>query len=431
MIPSRALVICSLLPLGVAVLAVTIPAAVVPMVALDVVLIGVALIDALRARGEVSVTRMYNEVQAVGRPFQVELLVKNEGDQLLFLRVSDDGPGESDGLPCILELPGKCVSPVSYQRRVDSRGQHPFGVVTVRCRSPWGLWERQKTLEMAGDLRVYPDFAQLRQGGIDAKLAQQQVPVRARRRPGGESEFERLRPYVPGDSYRHIDWKATARKREFVTRSFRQESNQNLIFLLDTGRNMSVQNGAITAFDHALNAVVMLGQTALRHGDRVGVLAFDRKIRAWLPPKGGARSGGRLIRGTYDLFPSMEEPDYAMAFRYLGQRVRRRSLIVVLTSVSDEVSGERASSMSGALTSRHLAMNIWLRDPAVDELMTAPSTTRLDVFNRCAAAEMLTWREKSLSQLRRKGVLVVDCQPASLSTSLLSRYLEIKARRLL
>ena len=51
---------------------------------------------------------------------------------------------------------------------------------------------------------------------------------------------------------------------------------------------MSARSGRLTAFDHALNAAVLLGQVALQHGDRVGLLAFDRGTRVWLPPKGGS-----------------------------------------------------------------------------------------------------------------------------------------------
>lgn len=431
MIPTPWLVALASVPVALALGALFAPGLVVPMVAVDVVLALVALVDLLAARARVQVERTVAPVQAVGRSFDVELAVRSSGRRRLALRVTDDAPGEATGLPLSARVGPRQVAEARYTLRVDRRGKHAFGPVTVRWRSPLGLWERQRSLEVPGELRVYPDFSQLKTYGLRARLAEQRAPVRVRRRPGGENEFQRLRPYVPGDPYRHIDWRATARRRSFVTREFGQESNQNLIFLLDAGRMMSARVGALTAFDHALNAAVMMGQVALRHGDRVGLLAFDREVRTWLPPRSGARSGARLIRGTYDLFPTLHEPDYPLAFRWLSQRVRRRSLVVVMTAVVDDVTGELASSLVRGLAGRHLAVAAWIRDGEVDALLERPAAGPDDLYVRGAAAELTGWRERSLAALRRRGALVVDCPPGALTPELLGRYLEIKARRLL
>lgn len=431
MIPTRRLVLCALIPLALGVAAVAAPAMVWPLLAVDVALALVALLDLSLGRGTVEVGRQVAEIQSVGRSFPVQLSVVNLSQRTLQLRITDDAPGRADGVPATLNLISNQEGQVTYDLCVDRRGQHRFGPVTVRWGTPLGLWERQRTLSVSTSLRVYPNFGQLRRYGLHTKLAEQRVPVRVRRRQGGESEFQRLRPYVSGDPYRHIDWKATARRREFVSREYGQESNQNLIFLLDCGRMMSAQCGDLTAFDHALNAAMMMGQVALRHGDRVGLLAFDHKVRVWLPPKGGARSGGRLIRGTYDLFPSLDEPDYAAAFRYLAHRVKRRSLVVLLTAVADEVNADLASSLVGALARRHLAMAVWLRDPDLTEMVERPAAARGDLYARCAAAEILGWREASLKALRRLGGLTVDCEPSELTSELLGRYLDVKARHLI
>lgn len=427
MIPTRLLVGLVCVPLLLSIGAVVVPGAIWPMLAIDLILFGVAAVDVLLARAEVRVTRTLATVQAVGRPFDVTLHAVNRSRRPLSLRLHDDAPGPTTGLPSSRVLAPGMGSDIVYQLRIETRGKHAFGPVTVRCASPLGLWERQHRITVDGEARVYPDFRQLRSYGLEARQAEDRAPVRSRRRPGGENEFERLRPYVAGDPFRSIDWKATARRRSLITREFAQESNQNLIFLLDAGRMMSQDFDGLTAFDHALNAAMMMGQTALRHGDRVGLLAFDREVRAWLPPKGGKRSGGRLIRATYDLFPTLEEPDYALAFRWLGQRVRRRSLVVLLTSVIDTVNAEMASQLVRAIGTRHLALSVWIRDPGLDQLVEASP----DPYARAAAAEVLHWRQRTLSDLRHRGALVVDSHIGQLTPALIARYLEVKARRLL
>jgi uncharacterized protein (DUF58 family) len=431
-IPTRTLVILVAGPAVLGLLAAFVPAFVVPMLALDFALLVVALLDALaNLIGSVSASREVPPVQAVGRPFEVTVRVMNTGRRALTLRLTDDAPGAPEGLPATLSLPRDRIGSATYKTSVNRRGEHRFGPISVRWRSYLGLWERQVRLDVASAVRIYPDFAQLRHYGLRARADENRMPVRTRRRPGGENEFERLRPYVPGDPYRHIDWRATARRGDFVTREFGQEVNQNLIFLIDAGRMMSARNGALTSFDHALNAALMMGQIALRHGDRVGILVFDRKVRAWIPPKGGSRAGSRLIRGTYDVFPSLEEPDYALAFRHLATHVRRRSLVVLLTAVVDEVNADVAHTLVRALAGRHLPLCAWLRDTEIEQLAHADAPTVGDAYVRSAAAELVAWRERSLLRVRQAGALVVDVSPDQLTTSLIGRYLEVKARRLL
>jgi uncharacterized protein (DUF58 family) len=430
-VPTRSFVVLSGVPMIAGLAAAFTRDAVAPVLALDLVIVAIALVDLALARGRVEIARSVGQVQAVGRAFEVALRVVNRGRRSLQLRITDDAPGQLDGVPVSIRLPRGSADEILYDATVDRRGHHAFGDVIVRIRSPLGLWEAQRPYVVEDGVRVYPDFAQLRETGLRGRLSEQRVPGRARRRPGGESEFQRLRPYVAGDSYRHIDWKATARRRELVTREFGQESNQNLVFLLDCGRTMSARSGGLSAFDHALNAMVLLGQVALRHRDRVGLVAFDRKVRAWLPPAGGARAASKLIRATYDLEPSLEEPDYALAFRHLAHHVRRRSLVIVLTAVMDEVNGDLATSLVRALGSRHLPLCAWLRDTDLDELLARPAPQPKDVYVRAAAAELVGWRDRALADLRHRGALVVDVAPAELTTGLLHRYLEIKARRLL
>ena len=430
-IPTGRLVGWSLLPLAGSLAILASPSALAPVVAVDLVLAGIALLDLLATRQPVEITRSFVPVQAVGRRFEVHLRVENLSSSAIAVRCADDAPGRTDGLPASVRLAPLAAADVAYGLVVDERGHHGFGDVTVRARSPLGLWERQRTHSAPAHVRVYPRFVRTRKRQTVGRLAEARMPVRARRRPGGESEFQRLRPYVAGDPYRHIDWKATARKRDFVTREFGQESSQNLVLLLDCGRMMSGRTGALAAFDHALNAAVLLGQVALDHGDRVGLLAYDRDVHAWLPPRGGRSTVQRLIRATYDLRPGLEEPDHPLALRYLSERVRRRSLVVLFTAVQDEPTADLATALVEALATRHLAVAVWIRDTDLDALVDGPAEREAGPYVRAAAAELVGWRERALSALRRRGALVVDAAPEALTPELIHRYLEVKARRLL
>ena len=113
------------------------PSTIIPVLAIDVWLVLIAVVDMLRARGSVAVWRTFAPVQAVGRDFPVTLGVRNVGRRALSVRLTDGAPGPvKAGLPAQVRLEPGAESEHSYRLEVDRRGQHPFGPVVVRWRSP-------------------------------------------------------------------------------------------------------------------------------------------------------------------------------------------------------------------------------------------------------------------------------------------------------
>ncbi len=150
MIPTRRLVALAAAPFAVAVVAVWIPGLAWPILGVDLLLALVAALDALLNRGAVVASREHTLVQSVGRPFEVTLLLDNVGHRTLSLHVHDDAPGSAEGLPAWVRLPVETRARIPYEVRVDQRGEHGFGAVTVRWSSPLGLWERQRRLTVDG-----------------------------------------------------------------------------------------------------------------------------------------------------------------------------------------------------------------------------------------------------------------------------------------
>ena len=190
MIPSGRFVALLVFPLSLGMLALVFPGTIFAMVALDVVIFLVALLDWLVTRGDLEIQRDVHSVQSVARPFPVRLRVSNPGVRPLRILLVDDAPGKSDVFPLTLTIPAGQMVEQEYSLEVGRRGHKEFGPVTVRWSSPLGLWRQQRRYEVASTLRVYPSFHQLRSWGLKARQAEQNVPVRARRRPGGENEFQ-------------------------------------------------------------------------------------------------------------------------------------------------------------------------------------------------------------------------------------------------
>jgi uncharacterized protein (DUF58 family) len=257
--------------------------------------------------------------------------------------------------------------------------------------------------------------------------------VRTVRLRGGENEFETLRDYQRDDDYRAIDWKATARRQKLITREFQQERNQSVLCMLDCGRLMTAETLGLSQLDHALNAVLMLAHVATRAGDQVGLLAFDSRVRAYLPPLSGRRAAERVIAASYDIHAQIVETDFEAAYGYLSQRLRKRSLVVLFTEVIDDVSAKSVVRTVRGLGPRHLALCVLFRDEALDAMVEphTASAKPADLYQRAAAAEAVLWRDRLVRELEEAGALVLHVSPGKLTPSLINRYLRVKAQRLL
>ena len=431
MIPSRALVLLAFVPLALAVATLADRSLLVPMLAADLAIALLAAFDALLARRPlVTVTRHAPAVLSIGRPNLITLEVRSSARRRLAVAVADDlfDTAECDDLPATLDLPSRGLATARYHVRPTRRGAHALGDHHVRYSSPLGLWIRQVTVPEASTVKVYPDVQAVRTYDLMVRQDRDPAAIRASRRRGGESEFERLREYRRGDEFRSIDWKATARRQKIISREYQLESNQNLMFLLDAGRLMTAVTGGLSLFDHALNATLMLSHVAARGGDRVGLLAFADGIKSYAPPAGGAGAARRIIQAGYDLHPELCETDYAAAFEHVGLRVRQRSLVVLFTQVVDEVAATELLRLMRGVMPRHLPLMVILRDVEIDELVEG---SQADPYVRGAAAELSSFRDRLVRDLKRHGALVLDVAPGQLTPALINRYLEIKARHLL
>lgn len=364
---------------------------------------------------------------------QIELTVRNRSEQrLLQVRLFDHHPESFlvQGLPREAEvLPGHFCDFV-YKVRPTLRGAFEFPGCELRVVSPLGLWWRRRFVESRSEVRVYPNYStisKLLAYEVDNRL--QLAGVRMSRRRGEGIEFHQLRDYREGDSLRAIDWKATARMSRLITREYQDERDQQIVFLLDTGRRMLAKDAELSHFDHALNAMLLLSYVALRQGDGAGVMTVGER-RTWLPPRKGMDAINDILNHVYDIEPQPVEVDYLAAATELAVRQRRRALVVILTNVREEDS-EDLRAATGLLRRRHLVILASLREAALDEALDKPIRSFDDALTYAAANEYLESRRESQNLLRARGVFVEDCLCEALPAAITSRYLSIKRAGLL
>ncbi|MPZ71994.1 MAG: DUF58 domain-containing protein [Nitriliruptorales bacterium] len=322
------------------------------------------------------------------------------------------------------------------------RGLFTLHRITVRTEGPIRLAGRQRTLELAGALRVYPPFRSRREAELRMDRNRQlQVGLRAAQGRGGGTEFDSLREYGIDDEFRRIDWAATARARKPIVRTYRAERNQTVLVLLDTGRTMAGRvalsaevseaavgnTDSIPRLDHAMDAVMMMTAVATRLGDRTGLVCFGDRVRAVVPPHTGRHQLSAVTDAMYQLEPQLAESDYRGAFADTLTRFRRRALLVVLTELASQALPETLIPALPMVVRTHLVVIAAVRDPEVEYWARQVPTEAATAFRKAAAVQALDQRTRTISWLRSLGAVVVDALPGRLAPELADAYLNVKA----
>jgi len=433
-VPTKRLAIFAFVATAVAIVASYVPGADAAWIGIDALLVLMCIVDAVAGwRRCIVATRRAPAILSTGRPNVIGITLHNRSERTIVGTVMDD-PIENasiTGLPGHFAIPAHASALLKYEITPTRRGKRRLGAVTVRYALPLGMLWRQERIELPEDIDVYPDVHAARalemlrrQGREDARLGSLRVR-------GGDTEFERLRPYQRGDETRHVDWRASARRGDLVSRQYQAESNQNVIFAIDIGRGMRGESGGLTSVDRALAAALLTADVALRGGDRAGLLTFDDRPRSFLRPAGGRAAGRKLTRAVYALDAGFAATDFRSAMVFLKTQVKARSLFVIFTHLLDPRSANDLAAAVRSLIPLHLPLCVLMRDGAIEDLAVATPRVESDLLVRAAAAEAIAWRDDIIRNLRRSGALVLDARPEEVTPLLVKRYLEVKARRLL
>lgn len=309
------------------------------------------------------------------------------------------------------------------------RGHDASGWFAVRSFGPLGLAFRQQRLELPWRATVYPSLPASRlKASIAEAVRRREVGLRDIRRLGEGRQFESLREWVPGDDTRHIDWKATARRRKVIARQFEEERRQQVLLVIDAGRLLTAEVAGEARIEYVVRAALWLAFAANHHDDNVGVMVFADTVEHYVAPRRGRRGLRQVLNVLAMTDAKLVEPDYPAAFRYLAVRNRKRALTVFFTDVIDRLASEALVANVASLRPRHLPLVVTLRNPDLDAISAKRPAAVADAYRKAAAEELLANRDDALSQMRRAGALVLDVAPERANTAVVEAYLDLKRR---
>jgi uncharacterized protein (DUF58 family) len=377
---------------------------------------------------DVTVTRTVPRSVRLTQHSRSTLVVTNTGNRRLRALVRDawqPSAGATDNRHWVNLPAGEAVrlsTPLFPVRRGDRNGDR----VTVRSFGPMRLAARQRSADVPGRLRVLPEFASRRH--LPSRLARLRemdgrTAVQIR---GAGTEFDSLREYVIGDDVRSIDWRATARRSEVVVRTWRPERDRRVLIVLDTSRTSAARIGEVPRIDASMEAALLLSALASHAGDRVDLIAYDRKVRAQVAGTHGPRLMPALADALAPIDPAMVEADWPGAIAAVQQRLSQHALVVLLTALEPAAVAQGLLPAIDPLARQHTVVLASVSDPEV-AAQRADTSSTAQVYDAAAAERTQIEREGVIVRLRQRGVEVVDALPDELAPRLADAYLALKA----
>lgn len=312
-----------------------------------------------------------------------------------------------------------------------ARGTAVLEPVTVAL-SRWGLAERISPAGQPAEVAVLPNLRAVRR--LHRQLNHfflRGAGTRIAPRVGQGRDFDRLREYVPGDDFRHLAWKASARARKLIVREFRVERSQDVVLCVDRGHRMAGRVGSLSRNDHAVNAAVLTAYLCNRVEDRVGLLSFATEVDRGIAQGRGAAHLAAITRFGVGISPEYLHTDYRALAAHLRRRLKTRSLVLLFTAIPER--GDHAPLLQAlrALMPSHLPAVVALRDPGLEAAADAIPRDRAELSSTLVAGDLVGARRQLLQGMRAMGVIVSEANPEDTGVAAVNTYLDVKRRQLL
>ncbi|MDF2991309.1 MAG: hypothetical protein K0S37_1823 [Microbacterium sp.] len=389
---------------------------------------GAAAIDVVAAADPraVEITRRLPERALRDQPVRGELRVRNLGSRVLRAYVRDAWQPTA-GAP---EERSRFVIPPGERRAAPlpllprRRGEIRSAFVVVRSAGPLRLAGRQAVIDAPGRIRVLPPFTSRRH--LPSRLARLReldgnTSLQVR---GQGTEFDSLREYVRGDDVRSIDWRATARAGTTMLRTWRPERDRHVVIVIDTGRTAAARVGDGARLDAAMEAALLLSALAVRAGDHVHLIMFDRAPRARVTRVDGAQLLPALVDAMAPVEPQLIDTDWDAAFAQVRQVTVRPALVVLLTAHDDPEAARGFLASLPAVAARSRLLVATATDGPGDE----PERTDAAAVYAAAAVERARHDAARVRDaVIRAGGDAVSASADDLPPLVADRYLALKA----
>jgi uncharacterized protein (DUF58 family) len=212
-------------------------------------------------------------------------------------------------------------------------------------------------------------------------------------------EFEEVRPYVPGDEVRDIDWNVTARLGAPFVKRFVEERELTVLLVVDVSRSMRFGTAGQEKRELAAELCALLGFAATRNNDRVGLVLAGERVEHFVPPARGRTHLLRLLRDLLSVVPESGGTRLGESARFVLRTTRRRSMVFWISDFEDPLPARDWK----VLSKRQDLTVIVLRDPR-DEVLPDVGWVELEDLEKGSRTLVHTSSKKVRQAYQREAL---------------------------
>ncbi len=336
---------------------------------------------------------------------------------------------------------GNRSSRVSWECTAAERGDYFLDGCHMECLSPLGFWAVRKTTPGRARIRVYPNLLTEKEHLAALFLNRGFFGLHPQRQVGQGRDFDKLRKYIPGDSYDEIHWKATAKRGRPITKVFQVERTQEVYVIIDTSRLSARRtapsggdsgDSSTTILERFISTGLILGLAAQKQGDLFGALTFSDRVEGFLRAKNGKAHYSACRDLLYSPRARVVTPDLDELFVFIRLRLRRRALLFFLTSLDDPVIAEGFLRNMDLICRQHLVLVNMIKPVSAEPLFADPDVSSVDdLYHRLGGHMLLHNLSETRKLLHQRGVSFNLLDNEKMCAQLVSQYISIKQRQVL
>ena len=366
-----------------------------------------------------------------GNENNVQILLENRYNFAVKLKIYEDYPVQfqiRDGAMDVTLIRNESKH-LNYTLKPVKRGEYIFGYVNTLVTSNLGLVYRRFRTCKDQKVAVYPSFVQMRRFellAISNRLSE--IGIKKIRKIGTSAEFEHIRPYVQGDDPRKVNWQATARRGDLMVNNFQDERSQQVYCIIDKGRTMKMPFEGMSLLDFAINASLVLLNTAFVKGDKAGLITFSNQISNIVPAERRPTQINKILEVLYNQKTFYKESDYEILYATTKLKISQRSLLVLFTNFETIEGMKRQLFFLRKLAMQHLLVVVSFENTQMNLLLESSPETLEEIYIKTIAEKFTFDKRLIVRELEQNGIHTILTPPADLTVSVINKYLELKAR---
>ena len=176
---------------------------------------------------------------------------------------------------------------------------------------------------------------------------------------GRGMEFAEVRPYLPGDEVRDIDWNVTARSGAPFVKRFTEERELTVLLAVDVSGSLEFGSTTQSKRELVAELAALLAFSALKNADRVGLLLFSDRLELFVPPRKGRTQVLRIVRELLTHGIEGRGTSWSSGLDFMNRVLRRRSVVFLLSDFLAPIDAR----LFRVTSRRHDLVALWVEDP--------------------------------------------------------------------